>query len=221
MQESIFLVYYVCLTAGVVFGLLRLKRYDSAMRIVVLWLCVIAVAELITYLLLKTGRHTAKYLVFHISSVLELILISTYFLKLFCPRRLFMRGIPVNILLWTTAGLLNIRYLQPLSQLNTNILMLESFCFITLSLYAIYNTLKNDLVLNIFKDAHFWVWVLWLILWSATFFFWAFIKILYRSNWAYVDLVMNFQALINLAVYAGLSCILLFYTKKNYAFEHS
>ncbi|HTN16098.1 MAG TPA: hypothetical protein VL092_00350 [Chitinophagaceae bacterium] len=221
MQESIFLIYYIFLTAGVVFGLLRLKRYDSAMRIVVLWLCVIAVAELITYILLKTGQHTTKYLVFHISAVLELILISAYFLKLFCPPRLFTRYLLLICILCTTAGLLNVRYLQSWDQLNTNMLMLESFCIITLSLYAIYRTLKNDLVLHLFRDAHFWIWVLWLVLWSATFFFWAFIRILYRSDWAYVGLVMNLQALINLVVYAGLSGILLLYTKKNYGFEHS
>jgi hypothetical protein len=221
MQESIFLVYYIFLTAGIVFGFLRFKHYDSAMRIVVVWLCVIAIAELITYILLKTGQHATKYLVFHISSVLELILISSYFLKLFCPARFFRRWMFVTITLWPAAGLLNIQYLQPLSQLNTNMLMLESFCIITLSLYAIYHTLKNDLVLNIFKDAHFWIWALWLVLWSATFFFWAFIRILYRSGWIYVDLVMNFQALINLFVYAGIACILLLYTKKNYTFEHS
>lgn len=221
MQESIFIIYYIFLTFGIIVGIFRFKIFDSAMRIVLLWLLIIAIAELITYTLLKTEQHAQKYLVFHSSSIVELILVSSYFLKIFCQKKHFLKAMICNAILWPTLGILNIIYLQPISQINTNMLMLESLCIITMSLYFIYRVLKNDSVINIFANPHFWIWVLWLILWSTTFFFWAFIRILYRSQWEHVNTIMNLQAFINLIVYTGIAFTLLFYSKKNYSFDHS
>lgn len=220
MQEYIFIVYYLFLVLSIFIGLSRYKQFDPAMQIIVVWLLIIAIAELSTYIFIKTERHSTKYIVFHISSVVEMILLTAFFIRLLKPPHyaLLMR---INIIGWPIVGGLNILLLQPITHINTNMLMLESFSIITLSLYFIYRILKNDQTERLFNNPHFWLSVLWLILWSATFFFWAFIKILYRNQWAYVDTIMNIHAIINLIVYAGITAVLFFYPKKSYIFDYS
>jgi hypothetical protein len=220
VQEYTFIIYYIFLVLGLVIGISRYKELDAAMRIVVLWLFAIAVGELITYLLLKTEQHQIKYVVFHCSSILEIILISTYFFTLLnLSQRLLL--MLINGSLWLVLGLLNILFLQPVTEINTNMLMLESFSIITMSLYFIYRMLKNDAVINIFHNPHFWLWVLWLILWSTTFFFWAFIRILYRNHWSHVQIVLNMHSVINLVIYAGITAVLFFYPKKQNSLDYA
>jgi hypothetical protein len=80
--------------------------------------------------------------------------------------------------------------------------------------------LKNDKVNNIFLSPYFWLCVIWLVEWSSTFFFWAFIKILYHSHWQYMNLMLNFNNIINIIVYAGIVTVLLYYPKKSIAIEN-
>lgn len=220
MQEYLFIPYCLFLVTGIAVGLARYKQFDKAMRILVLWLLMIVIAELSTYFLIKSGKNNIKPIVFHLSSVIEIILISAFFLRLLKPPH-YASLMFANILFWPIVGGLNIIFLQPITQLNTNMLMLESFSIISMSLYFIYQMLKNDLVENIFQQPHFWISVLWLILWGSTFFFWAFIRILYKNNWTHVGTVMNLHAATNLIVYAGITSVLFFYPKKITTLDYS
>jgi hypothetical protein len=220
MQEYIFIFYYLFLLLGIAIGYSKYKRMDAAIRLLVQWLTIIAIAELATYILKKMENHGQKYVVFHLSSTLEIVLITAYFIKLLRPKNSNIL-MTLNIVIWPSIALLNALFLQPITELNTNMLMLESFSIITMSLYFIYKVIINNLVENIFQNPHFWISLLWLLLWSTTFFFWALIKILYRAHWRYTESVLTLQGIINLVVYAGITVVILFYSKKNIAFEHS
>jgi hypothetical protein len=107
-------------------------------------------------------------------------------------------------------GVGNILFFQPLSTLNTNMIMLESLCFVTLSLYFIYRIIKQDLAENILYYPHFWMCIIWLVLWSSSLFFWAFVKVLYRGHWKYIQTAMHCEAIINAIVYTGIGTVLFY-----------
>jgi len=203
---------YLGISFSAIIGAFRYRRADAAMRILIIQLLMTAVSESVNFLLLVKKNYTARYGLFHTSSILEMILVSAYFIRLLVPGKLFKKLLIVNIVIWISVGTLNIVFLQPIDTLNTNLLMLESLGINTMSLYTIYWMLKKD-IWNIFAIPHFWVAILWLLLWSSTFFFWAFIKILYRGNWQYQNMVLNGQAIINIIVYTGIALILFFYPK--------
>lgn len=213
MQESLFVVYYSCLVLNVVIGSIRYKDLDSAMRILVLLLFTIAICEFMAFMLYKTQHYSYRPVVYHFSCVFRIMLVTTYFIKLLQPSG-GARLIVINIFFWLVIGSLNIIFLQPLHVLNTNMVMLECFSVITMSLYSVYWMVKNDRQEAIFINAHFWIAVLWLVLFSSTFFFWAFIKILYKNHWSYMNIVLCLQGVVNIIVYSGIAFVLFFYPKK-------
>ena len=98
--------------------------------------------------------------------------------------------------------------------------MLESFNIITLSLYAIYCMLKNEGSDNIFRYTHFWIASIWVVYWSITFFFWAFVKILYKSHWQYMNAVLTGQVIVSITTYTAIGIVLLLNNKKTYTREY-
>ncbi len=199
---------------------MRYKDLDSAMRLLVLLLITITICELIAFVLYKTQHYSYRPVVYHFSCVFRIMLVTAYFIKLLKPSG-GTRLIVINVFLWLFAGGLNIVLLQPLNVLNTNMLMLECFSVITMSLYSVYWMIKNDKEEAIFVNAHFWIAVLWLVLFSSTFFFWAFIKILYKNHWTYMNIVLCLQGIINIIVYSGIGFVLFFYPKKIRVIEDS
>ncbi|MCB0695942.1 MAG: hypothetical protein KDC07_01175, partial [Chitinophagaceae bacterium] len=61
---------------------------------------------------------------------------------------------------------------------------------------------------------HFIITLLLLLLWSTSFFFWAFIAVLYKEGWAYTEIVSYTHLTINIIVYLGIG-ITLFYNSRN------
>ena len=122
---------------------------------------------------------------------------------------------------WVLFGIANILYWQPLHELNTNMLLMESSVFITAALYFIYMILKRDIVANMFSYPHFWMSIIWLVMWSCSISFWAFVKILYRGNWPYMSIAISIQAVIEILSYMGMSLVLYLYNKqKEVGHEH-
>lgn len=212
MQEKLFLVYYLLLLVSVIAGFTRYKILDDAMRIFVILLGFTSVVELATYFLLVTEHNNGKALLYHMWSIIEITIITWYFLKLNKPYH-HATLIKLAVIVYPTTGIMNILFFQPINTLNTNVLMLESFITISLSLYSILQLLKKHTSTNIFYSPHLWICILWLLSWSSTFFFWAFIKILYSMGWEYRNAALNIQGAINILVYAGIAAILLLYPK--------
>jgi hypothetical protein len=101
--------------------------------------------------------------------------------------------------------------LQPITELNSNMLMAESLCFITLSMYFMYRILKDESIENIFRHPHFQVAIICLVLWACTIFFWAFILVLYQSHWKYLGKVISVQITVDMLIYIGYAATLYFY----------
>jgi hypothetical protein len=212
MQEKLFIFYYLILLTGLIIGIRRYRFLDKGMRTLTILLLSTAVFELATYLSFITVNYALRPPIYHLSSVIEIILVSRYFIEQIKPFH-YAKLLIINYCAWPALAVLNACFLQPVTRLNTNFLVLESFSIITMSLYSIYLLLKKNLAGNMFSIPGFWISVLWLILWSSTFFFWAFIKVLYNNGWPYMNAVLAMQSIINIIVYAGIATVLFLYPK--------
>lgn len=188
------------------------------MRIWIGLLCMNALFELISYYCFKTQLYNLRNAMYHFSTIIELILYTVYFITLLQPYR-YDAFFKISIVIWPLIGALNIYFFEPLTWINTNMLMLQSFSLITMSLYVIYRMLKNTTG-NIFHSSHFWVCVLWLISSSYTFFFWAFLKVLYKHHWEYMELILQLQIIMLIGIYTGVTIILFTYTKNQKNLEY-
>jgi hypothetical protein len=218
MKGVLVIIWVLVLAVAFLTGVAKFKQVDAAMRIVVLYLGAQLVSEICLDIQLALKLYHARYLVINSYNLCEIYFITIYFLYAIKPyhqRKLMV----INAVVWPMIWLLNIVLFQPITELNTNFLLLESFCTITLCLYFIYWLLRNSVVKNIFRYPHFWVAALWLLLWSVTFFFWVFVKTLYSDRWPYINFAMHFQAAVNIIVYAGIGLVLWFYPKKTGANE--
>lgn len=212
MNETLFLSGYFLLIVTMTIGVFRYPRLDGPMRILVVLLVITACVEIAAYISILHQNVLIKGSLYHVFNIVEGILGTAFFLNCIRPRRY--RGLMLlSITAWPLAGMLNMVFLQPPDNTNSNMLMLESSVVITMCLYFIYWLLRNEQVVNIFLYPHFWVAMLWLVLWSSTFFFWAFIVILYKQRWQYLQFAISMQAVMNMLVYTGIAAVLFFYPK--------
>ena len=163
--------------------------------------------ELISYLAGIYKVYSIRYVANHICDIVLLCIVTSYFLSLQPTRNQNALSLS-NLIFWPLLGLINILFFQPITQLNSNILILQCFWFISLSLNLIYITIKNDVVENILSYTHFQICVIWLLLWSSSLFFWAFLKVLYRGNWEFMTTALHVKALINCFCYLGLAFVM-------------
>lgn len=219
MQEYLFRVYYLCLIFAVVLGLFSFRYLDRPMKTHLALLCVTTMFELIAYILLRLEYYSLRPLVYHISALIGIIITSQYYIDLISPFRRKTMSI-VSVIIWTILALLNTLLLQPVDDFNSNYFVLVSFSVITMSLYSIYWMIKKNHNQRLFNSAHFWVSVIWLTFWSSSFFYWAFIKVLYGEHWEYVSIVDTLQIVLNVIVYAAFAAVFHFYPKKRIAHEH-
>jgi hypothetical protein len=156
---------------------------------------------------------SVREIIYHLYVIILSFLLTLYFITILkSPKRKAL--IILSAVFWPLTGIVNFTFFQPINILNTNMILFESFFFITLSLYFIYRVIKDDLVENLFLYPHFWVCILLLVLWCSSFFLWAFLNILYRDHWQYLMLVLHVEAIINCIVYTGLAWTLFFFNKK-------
>ncbi len=211
--------YYVAVSTATVAGIVRYKMLDTAMKVIVFLMLATTVCELFSYAMRTIKDYPLRYSVFHIYAVVEIFLQSLFFIYAIHPRN-YRRLIIAAALLWPTLGLLNVVFLQSFGELNTNMLMVESFSTITMSLYFIYWFIKNDQVILLYQHPHLRVAALLLLLWSSAFFFWAFIKILYSNHWPYYNLIDHTSTTINTLVYTGIALTFLLYRPKHATYEN-
>ncbi len=219
MADYLFLIGYTTLIAALLLGCYKYSYLDAPMRIVLLLLFFSSIVETFALKVNETNHSKLKDILYHVCPVIELVIITTFFLVLHQPDNYKVKMICFNTF-WLTIGLLNTIWLQPVSMLNTNMLMIECFSIITMCLYSIYDMLKNGRIGNITNAPFFWISVFWLLEWSSNFFFWAFVKILYNRHWAYMGLAMNLHIVTNIIVYLALTLVFFKYPKKMIPFEN-
>jgi hypothetical protein len=216
MGATYTLLFYLCLFSMIIAsmaGLFKYKYLDTAMRLLVASLILTSISEICCYVAVIYARYLLRCNIYHFYDIIQSILTTAYFIYAIKPHH-YRKLLLLNFIFWPAIGISNIIFFQPLGTLNTNMLMVESFVFITLSLYFIYLTLKNDKVANIFKDAYFRIAVIILCLWSSSFFFWALVDFLFQGKWKYADVTMYLQSLIEAMAYFGIAATLYFYDKR-------
>ncbi len=217
MQTIIFSVYYAILLLATIIGITRNRRLDTALRFIVILLILTVISESASYILVEFKEYGIRYGVFHIYSVLQLILVSLYFIYAIKPYH-YRKLVLVACILCPLIGILNIIYLQPIDKLNNYMLMVESLAINTMSLYYVYWLIKRHITQNLFKLSHFQITLSLLTLWSSTFFFWALVPVLDDSNWEYLKLATYIHAIINILVYSGIALVL--YTQNKISTAH-
>jgi hypothetical protein len=213
MNENLFLSGYAVLLLSVIIGAINYRRFNKSVRIVLLLLAMGLCSEMLAYVAVLKGKIIIKDITYHIYSIVEIILIGMFFIEAVKPyhhRKLKI----VNLIVWPAMGIANIVFLQPVKSLNTNFLMLESFCIITMSLYFIYWSLKKNDKNNLFRSPGFLIALLWLVYWSGTFFFWAFIKILNGDKWPYINEAIAALGILVIITYCGFLLTFLLHPKK-------
>jgi len=209
----LFILCYLSILTATITAIACYKRLNNAFRVIALLLLLTSVSELVCFVAVCYERYVLRYTIYHFYSIIQAFLISSYFIYAIKPlynRKLLLAA----ALCWVTVGSVNILFFQPLKELNTNMLMVESLVFITISLYFIYITLKNNVVQNIFRYPYFWMAVIWLVTWSTSISFWAFVKIIYKGQGDFIKIAITVQAIIEILSYLGIAATVYLFNKQ-------
>lgn len=212
MQAKLYAALCFSVLASTIVGIARYRSLETSMRMIVAFLLLTCGSELCSYFLSTNKNFDTRDAVYHFYNIIQAFLISAYFIFAIKPEKNF-KILIASAVVWPIIGILNALFLQPINSLNNNMLMVESFAFVTMSLYLIYRILQNEGIMNIFSYPHFLIAVLFLLLWSTSYFFWAFVKILYTAKWQHMQSVMYLQAVVNIIFYSGIGLVLFFYPK--------
>ena len=207
MYNIIFILCYVFILIATFCGIIKYTHLDTAMRFIVVLLALTSCSELCAYIAVLQKKYAVRYGIYHGYNIIQAVLFTYYYIAAIQFRR-YKRGFISAALFWLAAGIMNIVFLQPFGKLNSNMLLLESFSFIAMSLYFIYIMLKRDVIQDIFRYAHFQMVVIFLVYWSCTLFFWGFVKMLYNSHWKHIQLFMYLQAIIEMLTYFAIAVVL-------------
>ena len=210
LTDILFNFYLAVLFVSSSFGIYFYKKLDANTKIIAILLIFTLVSELASSLLQINGfTKTPPY---HIFNAIEFICFSLYFLRTIFPKKL-QSIYPISAVI-IFLSFLNTTFLQSFMKLNSNFILLENFCVIPMALYALYSILVNESIISVLTYAQFWFWVIFLTYSSSTFFFWGFIKILYKQSKPYLYPILYAQEIINILVYASIGVIFLFYAKR-------
>lgn len=211
--NTLFCLCLLSILLATLVGVIRYKQYSIAMKIIVYGLIVTSISETAGFIVVNAHRYALRYTFYHFYDIIESVLTTSYFIYVLKPNNQE-RLMKFNVIFWPVIGVSNIIFFQPLGTMNTNMLMVESLMFISLSLFLIYETIRQNKVDNIFKYPHFWMAVLILLLWCSSFFFWAFVHSLYVDKWKYRIVAMYLQSIIEAIVYLGTAATLYLYNRK-------
>jgi len=210
MNNSLFSIYYGCIVVAAIVGIIRYRSLNTAMRMMAILMVITSISEGCAFIADLQKKYAIRYIVYNFYIPMEAFFFTAYFIYALKPHN-YRQFIVYAAILWPLLSMINILFLQPVDTLNSHIPMLESFCFITASLYFIYYILKDDRVENIFRHPHFQMSIISLVMWSSTIFFWAFIQILYRSHWRFAPIVMHVHIIINMLLYLSIAAAFYFY----------
>ena len=199
MFSLILITYLIILGVDVTIGLLKYNILDRPLK-VMFWMLFFCLVSEIVSSFLYNKIHT-KAPVYHFFSIVELTTLAYYFLFIVKsnPPKWILIFIPaISIFL----GLGNLILFQPLKIYNTNMLLMESVLISGMALYALFIIMKRDEILDLISYPHFRISIALLILWTATFFFWAFLSYLKKSNPDYYRIVALGQSSLNIATYS-------------------
>lgn len=211
MLLGLYYFYLFILFIDVIIGMYKYYQYDEKIKIVLFLIVATFLCEVIATLLSYStiGRDP----IYHFYSVLEVSLTTLFFIKTIELKNYQIKFF-LSITIWMVIAFINMYLYQPLNEINSNILIIESFFIILMSLFALYKMLLDESITNIVNYPHFWIWVMFLLLWSGSFFFWGYIRVLMSEKKISI-VAFFFQEIINIVVYTGIGLMFWKFPKKN------
>jgi hypothetical protein len=210
MSIFILTVYIAILCFAALVGLFRYNSLDKATRLLVWYICFTFLTEAAGTIMSVVYKRDNVFL-YHIYSALQFSLISFYF-NFSDERKTLNRSGWLIVIAGIVACILNSVFLQPLTELNTNFIVLESFLIIGMSLFAFYRLLISD-ELAVFSMPRFWFSSIFLVFWSFTFFYWLVGDTIHKmmpGKAIWLNLMIWF---INIVTYSAIAGVFLSYKK--------
>lgn len=210
MTQLILTVYIAILFFATLVGLFRYPSLDKATRLLVWYICFTFLTETAGMIIaVFYKRHNA--FLYHFYSVLQFSLITLYF-NFSEERKTVNKAGWIIGIVGVVACILNTAFLQPLSELNTHFIVLESFLIIGMALIAFYRLLISD-ELAIFSQSRFWFSAIFLVFWSFTFFYWLVGAAIYTAMPEKAPWLNLMIWLINIVTYAAIGGVFLSHKK--------
>ncbi|MBL7717699.1 MAG: hypothetical protein JNL72_02595 [Flavipsychrobacter sp.] len=180
------------------------RKYLSALLLLTL------VSEAIADILSSTIR--INLAVYHFFNPLQLCLVALYFNEIIPEFKA--KGIGIYISITSVVlGASNAIWIQNLKNLNSNFLLFESICIITMSLHMFYYLIRNDEI-QAFRNQHFWISLVMLLFWSITYTFWGLSNAFDENVLHLIPTLGGLLATVNILTYSALA-IIFFLTRKN------
>jgi len=157
----------------VIIGLFRYRIMDPGARIF-FYLCVLSLTvESLAYYM--AFRYHNNLVVYNLSSIIELFLISVYFnytIESFRKRNI---GLIIG-LIGVIVGVVNNFFIQSIYRITYLFLFYQSLVIITMSIISLAAFLKPDDSRQIKNEVHFWLPVILIFFWSLSYLFFSVIN---------------------------------------------
>jgi len=193
-------------------AILRYKYLDWGGRYLCFWVLASLVTEIVAFYTAHVYKtNSLAYSVFGFVEVVLLCLFFRSVIDVFRRRKaLIFVAIAMVIL-----GLLNMLYLQPPKELNTNFIILEGFLIIGFCLFGLFRLLLYDGELDLFRNSNFWSISIVLVYWAADFLNIGLYNMLDRELSEKIGFVRDTIWALTLIVYSALAILFLNYRKLN------
>lgn len=213
MPKTLFVAYFVSILFAAFAGIAKWRSLGRGARYLVALMAITLVTEGVSYILFIAHRYDARSAIYHVFNPIQAIIFSAFFLSVMDVALTKIRLLLIE-LCWIMVASLNVIFFQKVHSFNSNVLIVESVLFITASLYYIYVALRTGADRNLLLLPNVRLVLVTLTLWSATFFFWPAINILFKMHWRHVNTVMYAQLFFNLLIYSSYGLTFLLYPSK-------
>ncbi|RYD59464.1 MAG: hypothetical protein EOP56_00960 [Sphingobacteriales bacterium] len=207
-MTQLFYIYLTMIWLALLAGFRSYSSLNTAVKTIFLLIVFTAPTET-CHKYLKLQGINANW-IYHSFSFVEASLITLFFLHTIGKYRISTAAIAT--LLWFAIAVLNIVLFEPLTALNSNILLLESFCFISMAMYVLYRFVISDNI-TLTRDPVFRLWVILLFYWASSYFFWGYYEFFYNQSSPYVPYIRAGQIIINILLYFFIGVVFLSFSK--------
>lgn len=206
IQTFVVYPYFATLISIFLIGVARYRILDKGTKTLYWMMVVTLTAELMT-----TFWPHSKSKIYHFYNLLEIVLITWYFLQNIQFRNLKVFAIASTF--YVAIEICNTLLYQSLAKFNSNFIIFECLLVIPMSLYSLYKIMINDKIDKLQSYVHFWFWTAMLVYFSSSFFFWPFVVYFFKHNKLYFDISSSMHALVNQVFYTIILIVFVKYPK--------
>ncbi|TAM93712.1 MAG: hypothetical protein EPN39_19425 [Chitinophagaceae bacterium] len=214
-----FIIYLTVLLFALLCALRRFRQQERSLKIIALWLIVTVISESLAAFMSRYYQNNMP--VYHFYAPVSLLLIALYYHYSIPVFQRYHIGYIIGIA-GIIAAIINTVFIQPLTSLDSNLMLFSGICITTMALFAFYAMFTDDTGLPLTGNIHFWISFLFLFYWCGTFLIWAFLQVLIilKEHEAIKPVYLMLWA-INLVKYSGMGMAFLILSTKKTAYEKS